>query len=189
MIIKALPRRAVKTTASSTLSDLLAGKYAGRNMDVDQFLSSEGRDFLQHVEERMRHRDESIRHLPAELNVSAVDAYLARSGDREDTVRSLLQADRLLFVDYHVLDDTPFKGGTMLYRPIVLFVIRTGNTKHRLEQMMPLAIQLTRSRSDNNFVYTPDSPKLVWQFAKLHVLHADSVVHQARSNILLLNKQ
>jgi len=67
----------------------------------------------------------------------------------------------------------------MLYKPIVLLWL-PAFAKARL---LPLAIQLTRVVAEGaaavNKVYTPDSPEMVWAFAKAHALQADGVVHQA----------
>lgn len=165
--------------------------------------------------------DARIRCLPASLNVSGVEAYLQRMKTAgylrgEDkriapTVESLAKAGRLFFADYRVLDGVNFKGGAVLYVPIVLLWLpgreagKHGSGKPASSgescpanspRLMPLAIQLTRREVDQtchtdrdtclpgtNAVYTPDGDQNVWQLAKLHALQADGVVHQAVSHL------
>lgn len=121
--------------------------------------------------------NDRIRAIPREFNVSAVDKYLS-SIDRNDSVSSLIAGNRLYMVDYHIVDAVPRRGGTVLYAPIVLLWTRTnGNNTH----LMPLAIQLTRYSTAGkvNLVFTSASAGSLWKFAKMHVLHVDSVVHEA----------
>jgi hypothetical protein len=48
----------------------------------------------------------------------------------------------------------------------------------RNDNLMPLAIQLTRMTQYPNQIYTPLDRPQIWTFAKMHVALADSLVHQ-----------
>lgn len=122
--------------------------------------------------------DEKIRQLPDDLNMTAVIAHLKQEGT---TVAKLIAEERLFFTDFHCLEDIPNKGGTVLYKPVALYWLNsTKNDAAR--QLMPLAIQLTRFAAEDkrsNRLFTPRDDPDQWLWAKLHLMHADAVTHEA----------
>jgi len=124
--------------------------------------------------------DICLTRLPSELNVTGVAAFLRSTNGTSRVIPSLedlIAAERLFFVDYHVLDGISFKGGTALYQPIALLFLEQHPTTGR-RRLMPLTIQLTRSGASDT-VYHPNMPSTWWLFAKLQLVHADANVHES----------
>lgn len=130
--------------------------------------------------------------LPEALNIDAFNKILTSINlSFGKSLSELAAGGRLFLVDYRILEGVPTKPGCVVYLPFVLFFLKLDG------QLAPLGIQLTRNivftqrgpKASSNKVFSPHtgtevaSHNLIWKFAKLHVLHSDSLVHEAVTHL------
>ncbi|XP_052808117.1 polyunsaturated fatty acid 5-lipoxygenase-like [Mya arenaria] len=92
------------------------------------------------------------------------------------TLKDAIKARQLFIVDHAILDKCPKSPNIILCSPIALFFLKE-------DKLMPVAIQLFQSRSDNNPVFFPTDDKYTWILAKMWFNNADAQIHQAISHL------
>ena len=117
------------------------------------------------------------------------------------SLKQIIEAKRLFYVDFKILDDLKTKDDNEVMAPVqLLFFIRhpTLNNFDCLcqiccpvalffvtgaKQLVPIAIQLYQDIAPDNPVYLPNDPPFTWMLAKMWFNHADASVHQAVSHL------
>ncbi|OWF44210.1 allene oxide synthase-lipoxygenase protein-like isoform X2 [Mizuhopecten yessoensis] len=93
------------------------------------------------------------------------------------TLQQAMDAKRLFFIDYKILEDIPCSGGRMICAPIALFFVNKD------QKLMPVAIQLKQKPGQDNPVFLPTDPEYTWLTAKLWFNNADCSFHQSFTHL------
>ncbi|XP_060063355.1 allene oxide synthase-lipoxygenase protein-like [Ylistrum balloti] len=89
------------------------------------------------------------------------------------TLQQAMDAKRLFYIDYKVLEGVPCLEGRMVCAPIALFFVNKDG------KLMPVAIQLQQTPGQDNPVFLPTDPEYTWITAKLWFNNSDCSYHQA----------
>ncbi|XP_060063390.1 allene oxide synthase-lipoxygenase protein-like isoform X2 [Ylistrum balloti] len=112
--------------------------------------------------------------IPANL---AVTDDMVKSIIEDLTLQQAMDAKRLFYIDYKVLEGVPCSGGRMICAPIGLFFVNKEG------KLMPIAIQLKQKPGKDNPVFLPTDPEYTWLTAKLWFNNADCSYHQAFTHL------
>ncbi|XP_033743197.1 allene oxide synthase-lipoxygenase protein-like [Pecten maximus] len=114
---------------------------------------------------------------------TAIPANLAVTDEMVKTIieglslQQAMDAKRLFYIDYKMLEDIPCSGDRMICAPIGLFFV------NKEKKLMPVAIQLKQNPGQDNPVFLPTDPEYVWLTAKLWFNNADCSYHQAFTHL------
>lgn len=104
----------------------------------------------------------------------------------EETFETLTAKGEIFYVEYSMLNGLHRVADAFLHEPVVLFTLTRHENPAR-RQLMPLAIQLEDGRTfyppsniDCNVARNYQNPEcVVWLFAKIHVMSADTNMHES----------
>ncbi|KAK2892392.1 hypothetical protein Q8A67_012380 [Cirrhinus molitorella] len=94
------------------------------------------------------------------------------------TLQEELQAGNIYIVDYEILQGVPAASNRYLTAPICLLY------KNELDQMMPMAIQLSQTPGEMSPIFLPSDNEYDWMLAKMWVKSSDFNVHQLVTHLL-----
>ncbi|XP_067303818.1 polyunsaturated fatty acid 5-lipoxygenase-like [Pseudorasbora parva] len=95
------------------------------------------------------------------------------------TLQQELKAGNIYIADYKILDGLPTSSPQLyLAAPICLLY------KNRLDQIVPIAIQLSQNPGERSPIFLPSDNEYDWTFAKMWVKSADFLVHQLVTHLL-----
>ena len=103
----------------------------------------------------------------------------------EDSLEAAGAEGRLYLADYKILsgaiNGTFPKDQKYIYAPLALFAVPRGSDSNR--KLRPVAIQCAQTPGEDNPIFTPNSSKYAWLFAKTVVQIADANFHEAVSHL------
>uniref|UniRef100_A0A8C1YKF6 Arachidonate 5-lipoxygenase n=1 Tax=Cyprinus carpio TaxID=7962 RepID=A0A8C1YKF6_CYPCA len=95
------------------------------------------------------------------------------------TLQEELQAGNIYIVDYEILNGVPAASSERhLTAPICLLY------KNELDQIVPIAIQLSQTPGEMSPIFLPRDNKYDWMLAKMWVRSSDFLVHQLVTHLL-----
>ncbi|XP_039546675.1 polyunsaturated fatty acid 5-lipoxygenase-like [Pimephales promelas] len=95
------------------------------------------------------------------------------------TLQEELKAGNIYIVDYEILEAVEtLKPNHYLTAPLCLLY------KNRLDQMVPIAIQLSQTAGEESPIFLPSDNEHDWMLAKMWVKSADFLVHQLVTHLL-----
>ncbi|KAL1276668.1 hypothetical protein QQF64_036291 [Cirrhinus molitorella] len=97
---------------------------------------------------------------------------------RGHTLQEELQAGNIYIVDFQILKGVPAASNCYLAAPICLLY------KNELDQMMPIAIQLSQTPGEMSPIFLPSDNEYDWMVAKMWVKSSDFNVHQLITHLL-----
>ncbi|KAK2892386.1 hypothetical protein Q8A67_012374 [Cirrhinus molitorella] len=98
---------------------------------------------------------------------------------RGHTLQEELQAGNIYIVDYEILQGVPAsRKDRYLTAPICLLY------KNELDQMMPIAIQLSQTPGEMSPIFLPSDNEYDWMLAKMWVKSSDFNLHQLVTHLL-----
>ncbi|KAL1276666.1 hypothetical protein QQF64_036289 [Cirrhinus molitorella] len=97
---------------------------------------------------------------------------------RGHTLQEELQAGNIYIADYEILKAVPAASGRYLTAPICLLY------KNELDQMMPIAIQLSQTPGKTSPIFLPSDNECDWMFVKMWVKSSDFNLHQLVTHLL-----
>ncbi|KAK2892395.1 hypothetical protein Q8A67_012383 [Cirrhinus molitorella] len=98
---------------------------------------------------------------------------------KRHTLQEELQAGNIYIVDYEILQGVPVsRKDHYLTAPICLLY------KNELDQMMPIAIQLSQTPGEMSPIFLPSDNEYDWMLAKMWVKSSDFNVHQLVTHLL-----
>ncbi|XP_048042331.1 polyunsaturated fatty acid 5-lipoxygenase-like [Megalobrama amblycephala] len=104
-----------------------------------------------------------------------VDGFLKRGA----TLQEEIKAGNIYIADYKILDGVPASSTRhYLTAPICLLY------KNRLDQILPLAIQLSQNPGEKSPIFLPSDNEYDWMLAKMWVKSSDFNVHQLVTHLL-----
>ncbi|ROJ36103.1 Arachidonate 5-lipoxygenase [Anabarilius grahami] len=104
-----------------------------------------------------------------------VDGFLKRGATLEEEIK----AGNIYIADYKILDGVPASSTRhYLTAPICLLY------KNRLDQILPLAIQLSQNPGEKSPIFLPSDNEYDWMLAKMWVKSSDFNVHQLVTHLL-----
>ncbi|XP_043093197.1 polyunsaturated fatty acid 5-lipoxygenase-like [Puntigrus tetrazona] len=89
-----------------------------------------------------------------------------------------LRKGNIYIVDYEILKDVPAASQRYLAAPICLLY------KNEVDQMLPIAIQLSQTSGEMSPIFLPSDSKYDWMLAKMFVKSSDFIVHQLVTHLL-----
>ncbi|XP_051757082.1 polyunsaturated fatty acid 5-lipoxygenase-like isoform X2 [Ctenopharyngodon idella] len=104
-----------------------------------------------------------------------VDGFLRRGA----TLQEEIKAGNIYIADYEILDGVPASSTRhYLTAPICLLY------KNRLDQIVPIAIQLSQNPGEKSPIFLPSDNEYDWMLAKMWVKSSDFNVHQLVTHLL-----
>ncbi|XP_058629907.1 polyunsaturated fatty acid 5-lipoxygenase-like isoform X5 [Onychostoma macrolepis] len=97
---------------------------------------------------------------------------------RGHTLQEELQAGNIYIADYEILKDVPAASKRYLTAPICLLY------KNDLNQIVPIAIQLSQTPGEMSPIFLPSDNEYDWMLAKMWVKSSDFNVHQLVTHLL-----
>ncbi|XP_077057679.1 polyunsaturated fatty acid 5-lipoxygenase-like [Siphateles boraxobius] len=95
------------------------------------------------------------------------------------TLQEELMAGNIYIVDYEILNGVPASSDQVyLTAPLCLLY------KNRLDQIVPIAIQLSQNPGEKSPIFLPSDNEYDWMLAKMWVKSADFIVHQLVTHLL-----
>ncbi|XP_056090804.1 polyunsaturated fatty acid 5-lipoxygenase-like [Rhinichthys klamathensis goyatoka] len=95
------------------------------------------------------------------------------------TLQEELEAGNIYIVDYEILEGVPTSSDQVyLTAPLCLLY------KNRLDQIVPIAIQLSQTPGEKSPIFIPSDNEYDWMLAKMWVKSADLLVHQLVTHLL-----
>ncbi|KAK7175682.1 hypothetical protein R3I93_000062 [Phoxinus phoxinus] len=95
------------------------------------------------------------------------------------TLQEEITAGNIYIVDYEILEAVPTSSDLVfLTAPLCLLY------KNRLDQIMPIAIQLSQTPGEKSPIFLPSDNEYDWMLAKMWVKSADFIVHQLVTHLL-----
>ncbi|XP_067303814.1 polyunsaturated fatty acid 5-lipoxygenase-like [Pseudorasbora parva] len=94
------------------------------------------------------------------------------------TLQEELEAGNIFIADYKILDGVKSSPERYLAAPICLLY------KNRLDQIVPIAIQLSQNPGEKSPIFLPSDNDYDWMLAKMWVKSADFIVHQLVTHLL-----
>ncbi|KAK7175681.1 hypothetical protein R3I93_000061 [Phoxinus phoxinus] len=95
------------------------------------------------------------------------------------TLEQQLKAGNIYLVDYEILEGVPTSSDLVfLTAPLCLLY------KNRLDQIVPIAIQLSQTPGEKSPIFLPSDNEYDWMLAKMWVKSADFIVHQLVTHLL-----
>ncbi|XDV17317.1 hypothetical protein PO909_023197, partial [Leuciscus waleckii] len=95
------------------------------------------------------------------------------------TLQEELKAGNIYIVDYEILEGVPTSSDQVyLTAPVCLLY------KNRLDQIVPIAIQLSQNPGEKSPIFLPSDNEYDWMLAKMWVKSADFIVHQLVTHLL-----
>ncbi|XP_043093214.1 polyunsaturated fatty acid 5-lipoxygenase-like [Puntigrus tetrazona] len=89
-----------------------------------------------------------------------------------------LRKGNIYIVDYEILKDVPAASQRYLTAPICLLY------KNEVDQMLPIAIQLSQTPGEMSPIFLPSDNEHDWMLAKMFVKSSDFIVHQLVTHLL-----
>ncbi|XP_056090762.1 polyunsaturated fatty acid 5-lipoxygenase-like [Rhinichthys klamathensis goyatoka] len=90
-----------------------------------------------------------------------------------------INAGKIYIVDYEILKGVPTSSDQLyLTAPLCLLY------KNRLDQIVPIAIQLNQTPGEKSPIFLPNDNEYDWMLAKMWVKSADFIVHQLVTHLL-----
>ncbi|CAH1791738.1 unnamed protein product [Owenia fusiformis] len=89
------------------------------------------------------------------------------------TLKECLDTKKIYIIDYKMLDDITKTDDRYLCAPLGLFYVNSRG------KLLPIAIQLEQTPSENNPVFLPSDPEYTWLLAKMWFNNADCNYHQS----------
>ncbi|XP_067304188.1 polyunsaturated fatty acid 5-lipoxygenase-like [Pseudorasbora parva] len=112
-------------------------------------------------------------------NFPVTDEMVEGSLKRDVTLQQELEAGNIFIADYKILDEVPTSSPRLyLAAPICLLY------KNRLDQIVPIAIQLSQNPGEKSPIFLPSDKDYDWMLAKMWVKSADFIVHQLVTHLL-----
>lgn len=104
----------------------------------------------------------------------------------DDSLAAAGKEGRLYLADYKILEGAlngtyPNKYQKYIYAPLALFAVPKGSDPNR--KLRPVAIQCGQTPGADNPIFTPNSSKYAWLFAKTVVEIVDANFHEAVSHL------
>ncbi|MGK7923605.1 MAG: lipoxygenase family protein [Trichodesmium sp.] len=103
----------------------------------------------------------------------------------DDSLEAAGAEGRLYLADYKIfsgtINGTFPKDQKYIYAPLALFAVPRGSDSNR--KLRPVAIQCGQTPGEDNPIFTPNSPKYAWLFAKTVVQIVDANFHEAVSHL------
>ncbi|MEB3343024.1 lipoxygenase family protein [Okeania sp.] len=107
----------------------------------------------------------------------------------DDSLETAGAEGRLYLADYKILEGaingTFPKEQKYIYAPLALFAVPKGSDSNR--KLLPVAIQCGQTPGTDNPIFTPNSSKYAWLFAKTVVQIVDANFHEAVSHLARTN--
>ncbi|XP_056090803.1 polyunsaturated fatty acid 5-lipoxygenase-like [Rhinichthys klamathensis goyatoka] len=95
------------------------------------------------------------------------------------TLQEELEAGKIYIVDYDILEGVLTSSDQVcLNAPLCLLY------KNRLDQIVPIAIQLSQTPGEKSPIFLPSDNEYDWMLAKMWVKSADFIVHQLVTHLL-----
>ncbi|KAK7169697.1 hypothetical protein R3I94_000057 [Phoxinus phoxinus] len=118
-----------------------------------------------------------IRNIPDKFPVTheMVKGFL----EKGVTLKKELKEGNIYIVDYEILEGVPTSSDLVfLTAPLCLLY------KNRLDQIVPIAIQLSQTPGEKSPIFLPSDNEYDWMLAKMWVKSADFLVHQLVTHLL-----
>ncbi|XP_074661809.1 allene oxide synthase-lipoxygenase protein-like isoform X1 [Tubulanus polymorphus] len=158
--------------------DHLSTAYRGRNMHLPKVAKSWKNDNLFAAQRLMGSNPVLIKLCNSIPNNFGVTDEMVTPITEGSTIAKLISERRLYIVDLKILEDIkPADKKRVLCAPLALFFVNNEG------KLMPLAIQLFQTPSQNNPVFLPTDGQYTWLAAKMWYNNADSAYHQSLTHL------